>query len=160
MEINGQQVMEVNNKDLLYFENKNLYKENKSYSIYDKSDALFPFIEIIPEGQKNVIFNSMIHKEGPHFDFKESLALSFKLNSQYLYGLPERAEKTLLDLTDEGYPYRFYNVDIFQHNPYNKQNLYGSIPYMTAHTNEFDTAIAWINSAESYVDIMRSSDPS
>lgn len=49
MEINGEQVMEVNNKDLLYFENKNLYKENKSYSVYDTSDALYPFIDIIPE---------------------------------------------------------------------------------------------------------------
>jgi alpha 1,3-glucosidase len=76
------------------------------------------------------------------------------MHSQYLYGLPERADNFLLKTTENDNPYRLYNLDIFQHEPYNKQNLYGSVPYLTAHSNEFDTAIAWMNSAETFVDIL------
>lgn len=46
-----------------------------------------------------------------------------------------------------------FNVDIAEHEPYSNRNLYGSIPYLTAHTDEFDTSIVWMNSAETFVDI-------
>ena len=54
-------------------------------------------------------------KDENEFDFRESIGLSFKLNSQYLYGLPERADKFLLSSTELEEPYRLYNLDIFRH---------------------------------------------
>lgn len=60
----------------------------------------------------------------------------------------------LLDATDVSEPYRLYNLDIFEHKSYSKQNLYGSIPYITSHSEKFDTSILWINSAETFVDIL------
>jgi alpha 1,3-glucosidase len=68
--------------------------------------------------------------DGPLFDFRESLGLSFKLHSKYLFGLPERADKFMLSPTEDEQPYRLYNLDIFQHKPYSKQGLYGSVPYL------------------------------
>lgn len=84
------------------------------------------------------------------------MGISFELGTQYLYGLPERADHTHLFNTDEYMvePYRLYNLDIFQHKPYSRQNLYGSIPYLTAHHEDYDVSIAWMNSAETFVDIL------
>jgi alpha 1,3-glucosidase len=75
------------------------------------------------------------------------------MHSQYLFGLPERADRMLLKLTEQGLPYRLYNLDVFEHRPYDPQSLYGSIPYITSHSELFDASIAWMNSAETYVDI-------
>jgi alpha 1,3-glucosidase len=72
-----------------------------------------------------------------------------------LYGLPERADKLLLKDTELSEPYRLYNLDIFEHKEYSKQNLYGSVPYMTAHKDTSDVSILWMNSAETFVDIIR-----
>lgn len=51
----------------------------------------------------------------PDFDFKESIGLSFTMNSQYLYGLPERADSVYLQSTENSEPYRLYNLDVFMH---------------------------------------------
>jgi len=72
-----------------------------------------------------------------------------------LYGLPERADVALLKNTDIDEPYRLYNLDIFKHRPYDKQNLYGSVPYLTAHHEDYDVSIVWMNSAETFVDILK-----
>ena len=42
---------------------------------------------------------------------------------------------------------------MFEYKAYSPQALYSSIPYLTAHSDKFDTAIAWMNSAETFVDI-------
>lgn len=64
----------------------------------------------------------------------------------------------LLKTTEYSQPYRLYNLDVFEHRPYSPQNLYGSIPYLTAHSDLFDAGIAWMNSAETFVDIYASND--
>jgi alpha-glucosidase (family GH31 glycosyl hydrolase) len=107
----------------------------------------------ISEDEKNNLFDNKIIREEPNFDFRESIGLSFKLHSQYLYGLPERADTFLLHSTENGEPYRLYNLDIFEHKPFDQRNLYGSIPYLTAHSAFFDSSIVWMNSAETFVDI-------
>lgn len=50
-------------------------------------------------------------------------------------------------------PYRLYNLDVFEHYAYNPQSLYGSIPYLTAHSDKFDASVIWMNSAETFVDL-------
>src|SRR6185436_1475658 len=46
-----------------------------------------------------------------------------------------------------------YNLDIFNHEAYSKQSLYGSVPYLIAHSERYDSSILWMNSAETWVDI-------
>ncbi|CDW73021.1 cre-aagr-4 protein [Stylonychia lemnae] len=163
MHINGKLVMEVNNNDLLYFENKKIKKEASKTMIdkimfesWDYTDAKEPLASYFPGirfADKKNLFSNKILRKGKNFDFRESLGLSFKMNSQYLYGLPERADKFLLRSTEDTEPYRLYNLDVFEHEPYSPQSLYGSVPYITAHTDEFDTSILWVNAAETHVDI-------
>lgn len=75
------------------------------------------------------------------------------MHSHYLYGLPERADRLILKNTDSTLPYRLYNLDVFQHQPFNPQPLYGAIPYITAHSDSHDASVMWMNSAETFVDI-------
>lgn len=91
--------------------------------------------------------------EGIYHDYLESFGLSFNLHSQYMYGLPERADRILLKTTEYSHPYRLYNLDVFEYRAYSPQSLYGSIPYLTSHSDKYDTGIAWMNSAETFVDI-------
>eukprot|EP00347_Sterkiella_histriomuscorum_P019095 403342966 len=170
MKINKVEVMKVNSKDILYFENRNIQvdalkndisklffenlRQSYDYSIYD--DGLSELINMVSFYQKYRLFSDKKVTLEPNFDFRESIGLSFETHSQYLYGLPERADQNLLRDTDNSEPYRLYNVDIFNHDPYSKQNLYGSLPYVTSHSEQFDTSIVWMNSAETFVDIIQS----
>eukprot|EP00347_Sterkiella_histriomuscorum_P014249 403361604 len=85
----------------------------------------------------------------------ESMSLGFTINTQYLYGLPERSDTFLLKNTDKTDPYRLYNIDLFPHQEWNATGLYSSIPYLTGHSKEFDASILWYNSAETWVDIRK-----
>eukprot|EP00347_Sterkiella_histriomuscorum_P014322 403361316 len=152
--VNGQRTMEVNSNDLLYFENRSTeIKIRDNEDIKHSDPILQPFINTLDQYTQDQQFSLKKQLEGPDFDFKESIGLSFTMNSQYLFGLPERADNLLLKQTEDEQPYRLYNLDIADHEPYNKRNLYGSIPYMTSHTDQFDTSIVWMNAAETYVDI-------
>ena len=51
-------------------------------------------------------------------DFGESIGISFKVNSNNLYGIPERADTVKLRPVERRELYRLYNLDIFQHYPY------------------------------------------
>ncbi|CDW89550.1 neutral alpha-glucosidase ab [Stylonychia lemnae] len=168
MEINGIEVMTVNSNDLLYFENRKIHKQQfskdvESYFYYMKgfqdyklpqsADSLGDFVNRMYIENRAQIFNNQRQIKEPNFDFRESIGLSFKMNSQYLYGLPERADEFLLKTTEKAQPYRMYNVDYFEHRAFHPQNLYGSIPYLTAHTDQFDSSVVWMNSAETFVDI-------
>ena len=144
--------MEVNSRDLLYFE-KNVIQNYDENKVNYRNDAMSSLFEELPEAYLDRNFNKLRVTEEPNYDFRESIALSFKVHSQYLYGLPERAERLLLKPTEYGDPYRLYNLDVYQHWAYNQQSLYGSIPYLTAHSELYDTAIMWMNSAETFVDI-------
>mmetsp|Transcript_42692 Transcript_42692/g.30793 ORF Transcript_42692/g.30793 Transcript_42692/m.30793 type:complete len:118 (+) Transcript_42692:337-690(+) len=75
------------------------------------------------------------------------------LNSEYLYGLPQRTESFRLKPTMDSGPYRLFNQDLFPHHPSNMIHLYGSVPYMMGHSIDHDVGIAWMNSADTWVDI-------
>lgn len=57
------------------------------------------------------------------------------------------------DSTD---PYRLYNLDVFEYELNNPMALYGSIPYMVAHSSQHTVGVFWHNAAETWVDISSS----
>jgi alpha 1,3-glucosidase len=49
-----------------------------------------------------------------------------------------------------------FNQDLFPHAVNSSVNLYGSVPYLTAHSLNGDASIAWMNSADTWVHILQS----
>lgn len=102
--------------------------------------------------------NSARGHSGESWDFRESIGMSFLFqNAKHLFGIPERADTFLLRTTENSDPYRLYNLDVFPHSTYEPEGLYGSIPYLTAHTKNYDASILWMNAAETWVDIFKTS---
>jgi len=52
-------------------------------------------------------------------------------------------------------PYRLFNRDLNPHNTNNITELYGSIPYMLSHGSTGTYAVAWMNSADTWVDLWK-----
>jgi alpha-glucosidase (family GH31 glycosyl hydrolase) len=86
--------------------------------------------------------------------------------ARHLFGLPERVDKFVLKTTENKDPYRYifilitiynrlYNLDVFPHSVYEPEGTYGSVPYLTAHTAEYDASVIWMNAAETWVDIFK-----
>ena len=88
-------------------------------------------------------------------DYETSVALGFFMPSEHLYGLPGRESDFNLVTTEETGPYRLFNRDLDPHAYNNITELYGSIPYLTSHDPSHDASIAWMNSADTWVDILR-----
>ncbi|XP_058518880.1 neutral alpha-glucosidase AB isoform X3 [Ochotona princeps] len=83
-----------------------------------------------------------------------SVGLDFSLpGMEHVYGIPEHAEPLRLKVTEDGEPYRLYNLDVFQYELYNPMALYGSVPVLLAHNAHRDLGIFWLNAAETWVDI-------
>uniref|UniRef100_A0A8C2XBN9 Glucosidase II alpha subunit n=1 Tax=Cyclopterus lumpus TaxID=8103 RepID=A0A8C2XBN9_CYCLU len=83
-----------------------------------------------------------------------AISLDFSLPGvEHVYGIPEHADTLRLKTTDNGDPYRLYNLDVFQYELYNPMALYGAVPVMLAHNAQRTTGIFWLNAAETWVDI-------
>uniref|UniRef100_A0A665XFR7 Glucosidase, alpha; neutral AB n=1 Tax=Echeneis naucrates TaxID=173247 RepID=A0A665XFR7_ECHNA len=83
-----------------------------------------------------------------------AVSLDFSLPGvEHVYGIPEHADTLRLKTTDNGDPYRLYNLDVFQYELYNPMALYGAVPVMLAHNTQRTTGIFWLNAAETWVDI-------
>lgn len=95
--------------------------------------------------------------EGISFD------ISFPTHRQ-VYGLPERATSLSLKATVDkdgrplNEPYRLYNLDVFEYLAESNFGLYGSIPFLYAHSFENTMGVFWLNSAEMYVDVAKEND--
>jgi alpha 1,3-glucosidase len=72
-----------------------------------------------------------------------------------MFGLPERGDHLSLKTTEFTDPYRLFNSDVFVHDTFEPEGLYGAIPYLTGHSKDFDVSVLWMNSAESWVDIFK-----
>jgi alpha 1,3-glucosidase len=70
----------------------------------------------------------------PDMDYREGISLGVFLTSSHIYGLPERADTFLLKDTTKTDPYRLYSTDVFPHEVYEPESLYGSMPYVTGHS--------------------------
>ncbi|XP_014818112.1 PREDICTED: neutral alpha-glucosidase AB, partial [Calidris pugnax] len=83
-----------------------------------------------------------------------SVGLDFSLPGfEHVYGIPEHADNLRLRTTEGGDPYRLYNLDVFQYELYNPMALYGSVPFLVAHSSRRTLGIFWLNAAETWVDI-------
>jgi len=78
--------------------------------------------------------------------------MGFFYPSKILFGVPER-EDTLVLKNTEGNDYELFATDEPFHNPNNQQPLYGSIPYITSLTEDHSAAVAWVNSAHTWISV-------
>nr|CAD7567836.1 unnamed protein product [Timema californicum] len=89
----------------------------------------------------------------------EAVALDFSfVGAQNAFGIPEHADSFALKSTKGTDPYRLYNLDVFEYEINNGMSLYGAIPLIVAHGVTHTTGVFWLNSAETWVDIMGTSD--
>ena len=58
--------------------------------------------------------------------------------------------------TEESGPYRLFNRDLDPHEFGSITELYGSIPYLTTHDVTHDSGLAWMNSADTWVEVLDS----
>ncbi|KAJ1720544.1 glucosidase II, partial [Coemansia erecta] len=85
---------------------------------------------------------------------------------EHVYGLPEHTSPLALKDTRgnaEGaynQPYRLFNLDVFDYEIDTPMALYGSIPFMLAHSVEATVGVLWLNASETWVDVVtRKADP-
>lgn len=88
--------------------------------------------------------------------YDQSISMGFFVNALHMFGIPERANTFLLNTTETQGPYRLWNQDMFDHPWLSTFPMYGSVPYLLGHSELQDGAVAWMNSAETWVDIFTS----
>jgi len=83
-----------------------------------------------------------------------SMDFSF-IGAKAVYGIPEHASSFALETTVEvGVdPYRLYNLDVFEYRLDSTMALYGSIPFMMSQRQGKSTAVFWLNSSETWIDV-------
>ena len=89
-----------------------------------------------------------------NFDYQTSVALGFFFPTEHIYGIPGREFDFDLKTTEKSGPYRLFNRDLDPHWPRNRTELYGSIPYITGHSTDSDGSVAWLNSADTWVEML------
>ncbi|KAJ7578310.1 glycoside hydrolase family 31 protein [Mycena floridula] len=93
----------------------------------------------------------------------ESLSIDFTFpNHGTLYGIPQHATRLSLPTTTGENPtftdpYRFYNADVFEYLASSPISLYGSIPFLQAHSADSTVAIFNAIASETWIDISHSS---
>ncbi|ORC92599.1 glucosidase [Trypanosoma theileri] len=78
-----------------------------------------------------------------------SVTLTFP-SAERLYGIPEHAMDLALK---ENVTYVMYNTDAFQYKINDPQALYGTIPFILAHSVKRSTGVLFLNSAEMKVEV-------
>jgi alpha 1,3-glucosidase len=73
-----------------------------------------------------------------------------------MFGIPERKFKFQLETTDKNGPYRLFNQDLFPHASDSSVNLYASIPYLTGHSKQSDSSIAWMSATDTWISVLNS----
>eukprot|EP00485_Elphidium_margaritaceum_P008458 CAMPEP_0202694798 /NCGR_PEP_ID=MMETSP1385-20130828/8557_1 /ASSEMBLY_ACC=CAM_ASM_000861 /TAXON_ID=933848 /ORGANISM="Elphidium margaritaceum" /LENGTH=905 /DNA_ID=CAMNT_0049350701 /DNA_START=158 /DNA_END=2875 /DNA_ORIENTATION=+ len=102
--------------------------------------------------------HTFYYDEGP-----ASIGLDFSfVDTTFVYGIPEHASQLALkntvmssnggDVYSE--PYRLWNLDVFEYKLDVPDALYGAIPYVLGYNARSSNAVLWMNSAETYVDVM------
>jgi len=128
--VNGMETVIVNDNDNLYYDAKDLHEMSS------KPPA--------PAGQKK-------NGDDTHLIEGYSVGMDFTVSAKHMYGIPERATDFLLEETGYDKPYRLFNQDKFPHTLGQRSPLYGSVPYIMGHSAHVDSAVAWMNSAETFV---------
>jgi alpha 1,3-glucosidase len=76
----------------------------------------------------------------------------------HVYGIPEHAasfslKPTLVGGAPVADPYRLYNLDVFEYELDNNMALYGSVPFLVAHSGARTVGFLWLNPTETFVDV-------
>jgi alpha 1,3-glucosidase len=143
-------------------------KENtKTKYIYKLIINFSPFkIKYMLDNQILIVINSnnLLNMEFPSKDFikeeqeaNSSVKLDVKFkDSEYLWGLPERAGNVKLSDTEQDHEaYRLFNVDSFLYEKNQFFGLYGTIPFILSSHNQgkIYSGFIWNNPSETYVRI-------
>uniref|UniRef100_A0A8C5DSA0 Glycoside hydrolase family 31 N-terminal domain-containing protein n=1 Tax=Gouania willdenowi TaxID=441366 RepID=A0A8C5DSA0_GOUWI len=145
-------LMSLNSRGLLAFEHLRMRKDTQTEQDGEtEGDPANQAEDEKEDGMWEETFKS-------HTDSKpngpSAISLDFSLPGvEHVYGIPEHADTLRLKTTDNGDPYRLYNLDVFQYELYNPMALYGAVPVMLAHSAQRTTGIFWLNAAETWVDI-------
>ncbi|KAJ5318042.1 hypothetical protein PENANT_c004G08767 [Penicillium antarcticum] len=92
----------------------------------------------------------------------ESVALDVTFPGySHVFGIPEHADSLSLKETRGGEgnhadPYRLFNSDVFEYELESPMTLYGAIPFMQAHRKDSTVGVFWLNAAETWIDIVKS----
>jgi alpha 1,3-glucosidase len=92
----------------------------------------------------------------------ESVALDVTFPGySHVFGIPEHADSLSLKETRGGEgnhadPYRLFNSDVFEYELKSPMTLYGAIPFMQAHRKDSTVGVFWLNAAETWIDIIKS----
>jgi alpha 1,3-glucosidase len=78
--------------------------------------------------------------------------------ASHVYGIPEHATSFSLKPTIVGGvvsadPYRLYNLDVFEYELNNNMALYGSVPFLIAHSAARTVGFLWLNPSETWIDV-------
>lgn len=141
--VNGRETIIVNDNDNLYYDAKDL----STHNVYHH-EVTVPVVEGTKKDDKKA------NGAKPAADVHGySVGLDFTVNAAHVYGLPERNEGFLLEMTGFDHPYRLFNQDrqLREELGKNSEPLYGSVPYIAGHSRHIDASIAWMNSAETFV---------
>uniref|UniRef100_A0A8C2XB07 Glucosidase II alpha subunit n=1 Tax=Cyclopterus lumpus TaxID=8103 RepID=A0A8C2XB07_CYCLU len=153
-------LMSLNSRGLLAFEQLRMRKDTQVDPEGEKKEEadLANQAEKAKEEEEKVEDGMWEETFKSHSDSKpngpSAISLDFSLPGvEHVYGIPEHADTLRLKTTDNGDPYRLYNLDVFQYELYNPMALYGAVPVMLAHNAQRTTGIFWLNAAETWVDI-------
>ncbi|KAK5164650.1 glucosidase II [Saxophila tyrrhenica] len=92
----------------------------------------------------------------------EAVAMDIEFPAyQYVYGAASHAGPLALKETRGGDgkysdPYRLYNSDVFEYEMDSPMTLYGAIPFMQAQKKDSAVGVFWLNAAETWIDITKS----
>lgn len=93
----------------------------------------------------------------------ESVALDVSFPGyEHVYGIAEHTGPLSLRETRGGGegkhddPYRLHNSDVFEYEMDSPMTLYGSIPFMQAQKKDSTVGVFWLNAAETWIDITKS----
>ena len=126
-------------------------------------EPLLPKAADAPDGAWEEKYNSHTDSK-PHGPQSLSLDLSFP-TAPALFGIPEHASSFALQRTVDASgeplsePYRLYNLDVYEYLANSTFGLYGSIPFLLAHSpgdasvSPSTVGVFWHNSAEQFVDV-------
>ena len=92
----------------------------------------------------------------PHGPTAVAMDFTF-VDTDDVYGIPEHADKFSLKDTSSTDPYRLYNLDVFEYELWNPMALYAAVPFMIGHNKRRTTGLFWLNAAETWVDVKKSS---
>ncbi len=106
-------------------------------------------------------------KFGSHDDKKPRGASAVSMDATFVgashvFGIPCHATNLSLPATrgsEKRYddPFRMYNLDVFEYEMDNPMALYGHVPLMVAHSAAHTSALFWLNAAETWIDVDKTS---